>query len=103
MAIEINGLPSSSVHQAGDSGKGGEPLEVPAPRTQSTSAGSSDTVSLTQRASQLDQLERSVSSQPVVDTQRVEAIRKAISDGSFEVDPARTADKLIQFESSLDR
>lgn len=103
MAIEINGLPSGSVPQAGDAGKGGEPLEVPAPRTQGNPQGGSDTVNFTQRASQLEQLERSVSSLPVVDTQRVESIRKAIADGSFEVDPARTADKLVQFEEALDR
>jgi len=62
-----------------------------------------DTVSLTETSAQLRSLESSLASLPVVDTQRVEAIKLAIADGSYQVDAQTVADKLIDFEAILDR
>ena len=39
--------------------------------------------------------------QPVVDNQRVDAVRQAISDGSFEVNPTRIADQLLSLERAI--
>ena len=36
---------------------------------------------------------------PVIDFDRVEAIRQAAADGTYEIDTERTAAKLIQFEA----
>jgi flagellar biosynthesis anti-sigma factor FlgM len=36
---------------------------------------------------------------PVIDFDRVEAIRKAITGGTYQIDTERTAAKLIQFEA----
>jgi anti-sigma28 factor (negative regulator of flagellin synthesis) len=33
-----------------------------------------------------------------VDTGRVESVQRALATGTFQVDPARTADKLMQLE-----
>ena len=38
---------------------------------------------------------------PVVDAKRVEQIKQAIDNGSYEVDPVKVADKLMQFEHIL--
>jgi len=62
-----------------------------------------DTVSLTETSAQLRSLESSLASLPVVDTQRVESIKQAIADGSYQVDAQTVADKLIDFEATLDR
>jgi negative regulator of flagellin synthesis FlgM len=64
-------------------------------------AGGGDRVDLTGEARQLQQLERQIASQPVVDRQRVEAVRNAIQDGTFKVDAERIADKLTTLEQAL--
>ncbi|HHJ15231.1 MAG TPA: flagellar biosynthesis anti-sigma factor FlgM [Gammaproteobacteria bacterium] len=60
-----------------------------------------DRVSLTGEARQLRELEASLASHPVVDSQRVAAVRSAVEDGSFTIDPQRIADKLISLEEAL--
>lgn len=62
-----------------------------------------DTVSLTETSAQLRSIESSLSALPVVDTQRVEAIKLAIADGSYQINAASVAEKLIDFEQILDR
>jgi negative regulator of flagellin synthesis FlgM len=66
-----------------------------------SSSGSTQNVSLTDTAAKLRQLEAQIANQPVVDTQRVESVKKAISDGSFKVDSHRVADKMAEFENLL--
>jgi negative regulator of flagellin synthesis FlgM len=66
-----------------------------------SSSGPAHEVSLTDTAAKLRQLEAQIANQPVVDTQRVESVKKAISDGSFKVDSNRIADKMAAFESLL--
>jgi negative regulator of flagellin synthesis FlgM len=68
---------------------------------ESGKSSTSDTVSLSDNAVQLGKLQNSVVSMPVSDTQRIEQVKQAIRDGSYEIDPARVADKLMQFESIL--
>ena len=70
----------------------------------STNPGSaSDTVSLTGTASQLRSLEQHLASLPVVDIQRVDSVKREISNGTFEIDPPRIADKMIQIESAINQ
>jgi negative regulator of flagellin synthesis FlgM len=61
--------------------------------------GSTDKVSLTEMASKLQSLERSLADVPQVDKQRVESVREAIDSGTYQVNDHRVAEKLIQFES----
>ena len=69
----------------------------------STSSAATDTVSLTGTASQLRSLEQQLSSLPVVDIQRVDAVKREISNGTFEIDPPTIADKMIQIESAINQ
>ncbi|MFQ5643463.1 MAG: flagellar biosynthesis anti-sigma factor FlgM [Thiogranum sp.] len=66
-----------------------------------TTGGSSDQVSLTGEARQLQELETRLASEPVVDSQRVETIRNAVENGTFTVNPDRIAEKMIGLEEAL--
>ena len=60
-----------------------------------------DTVSLTDTATHLKSLEKQLASQPVVDKERVEAMKQKIASGSFRVDPARVAEKMLNLEGMI--
>jgi negative regulator of flagellin synthesis FlgM len=106
MSNEINGLPPSlaaKLHEAGRQKTAGvreEPPSRPAGRGgPNTPAG--DSVSLTETAARLQVLENRLKDDPGVDSKRVEALRQAIADGSYRVDPQRVADRLLAFEQAL--
>jgi len=79
----------------------GNPVQHVAGKENKSSSGPANEVSLTDTAAKLRQLEAKVASQPVVDTQRVESVKKAIATGSFKIDSGRVADKMAEFESLL--
>lgn len=61
----------------------------------------SDTVSLTNTATQLQSLQQTLSEVPEVNSEKVEALRAAIADGSYTVDANEVAQNLIEFEQQL--
>ncbi|AJE14763.1 flagellar biosynthesis anti-sigma factor FlgM [Stutzerimonas balearica] len=67
--------------------------------SQETGAAAGEPVQLSPEAQRLQQATEQLSQQPVVDQARVERIRQAISDGTYEIDPKRLAAKLTAFES----
>jgi negative regulator of flagellin synthesis FlgM len=104
MAIEINNVPPSSaqVSEVG-SHRGGTtptPTEKVAEKN-STPVPAGDQVSLTPEAQQLRNLEQQVAAQPVVDTQKVEAVKQSLANGSFEINPDRIAGKMMSLERAL--
>lgn len=105
MPIEINGQNNNPV-QTDRQTRPENSVGRSEPTVEQGSTGrpsTADTVSLTETSAQLRSIESSLASLPVVDTQRVEAIKLAIADGSYEVDSASIADKLIDFEQILDQ
>ena len=106
MTIEITGQ-SGNPNSLKAKGEGAEVSvarqEPTAPQDETGPPSTSDTVSITDAAARLQSLENTLAELPVVDTQRVEAVKQAISSGSFEVDSARIADKLLNFEQALSR
>lgn len=54
-----------------------------------------DSVDLTGGARQLQDLQSAVAATPVVDSDRVAALREAIANGSYPIDPQRIADGLL--------
>jgi len=71
------------------------------PGNTSSGISATDSVNLTGEARQLQALEARIASEPVVDSQRVEAVRTAVDNGTFTIDPARIADKMISLEQAL--
>lgn len=65
------------------------------------SANASDQLSLTTSAQLLKELSEAVESSSGFDRDRVAAIKQALEDGSYRVDAARIADKLLKLEDQL--
>jgi len=66
------------------------------PTTPQSNAGNGPRVQLSPLGSQLAGIEASLANVPVVDSQRVDEIKQAISDGRFKVNPDVIADKLLE-------
>jgi flagellar biosynthesis anti-sigma factor FlgM len=73
-------------------------------QSEAQAAGASqtgDTVTLTSSARSLQKIEEAVAKAPVVNASKVAAMKQAINSGTYQIDSARVADKLLQFESGL--
>ncbi|MBY7731748.1 MULTISPECIES: flagellar biosynthesis anti-sigma factor FlgM [Vibrio] len=62
---------------------------------------SKDAVSLSQQSKAIGQLQQDMAAQPSFDTVKVAAIKEAIANGSYTVDPEKLADNMIKFENEL--
>jgi len=101
MSIDINGISSAKVHAPPDDGNVKQQSEQTQAKTETGVPSTADTVSISDNAAQLGKIGNSIDASPVVDAKRVEQVKQAISDGSYKVDAAKVADKLMQFESIL--
>jgi negative regulator of flagellin synthesis FlgM len=104
MAIDnIKGLPPARVQNDGGDGrvKARSDESRTASRREESPSSTADTVSFTDAARRLRELEKSVAGLPVVDAQRVDAVKKSLEDGAYQVRPERVADKLVSFEGAL--
>jgi negative regulator of flagellin synthesis FlgM len=74
-----------------------------AARTKTNTAGSAkqDSVSLSDTSAQLNALETSVNQSSGFDTAKVDAIKQAISEGRFKINPERIADGLLSYSRDL--
>lgn len=104
MSNEINGsgapppvVPKESTGSASSINQQNPNVGRPSP----PASGGADTLNLTGAASQLQQLESTIAEMPVVDTQRVREVQQSLASGSMQVDPAKVAAKMLQFESDL--
>jgi negative regulator of flagellin synthesis FlgM len=64
-------------------------------------ASSGDTVNVSRSGLLMSRLQEIVHNTPAVDTQRVAALKNAVSSGSYEIDDQKTADKLLRYERTL--
>jgi negative regulator of flagellin synthesis FlgM len=60
-----------------------------------------DTVSFTDTATQLQSLQQTLADALAVNTDRVSALKAAIAEGSYNVDPAELANNMIKFEQQF--
>lgn len=104
MSIDIKGTPDRNIANLVELGKNAQDRAQPTPAEQTSGkASTADTVSLTDAAKQIADLQNTVADLPVVDSKRVEAIKQALAAGTYEIDAGRVADKLAGFETELDQ
>jgi len=104
MAIEISGQHPAQLSNAKAETKGQVGRTDPTlPKQQTGQPSSPDTVTLTDTAKQLHKLEATIADMPIVDTARVEDVKKAIHNGQFLINSHRVAEKMLSFESLLGR
>ena len=102
MVSEIQGSNSSVVQSTDNrSNQVNQKKGDESKKTEASAPAASSNVNLTQSASSLQALEKSIAAAPEVDQQKVDAVRKAINEGSYKVDSERTASKLIDFDTAL--
>lgn len=102
MVIDFNTGGANSAarsHQAGATVGKRDVAERPATNDQGSSTSAADSqVRLSNQAQQLQAIEERLREQPEVNSARVDQIKQAIADGSYQVDSNRIADKLIALE-----
>jgi len=64
-------------------------------------AQSKDHVTLTDSARSLQKIEEAVAKTPVVNAEKVAAVKHAISSGNYKIDAGRVAGKLLKYERGL--
>lgn len=60
-----------------------------------------DKLSLTNTAAQLQSLQQNLADAPIVDNARVSALKAAIAEGNYTVEPTKLANNMINFEQQL--
>jgi len=101
MAIDIAGKMATSLPTPHSENVQVSQNEPTAAQDESGIPSSLDTVSITDNANKMQQLHSEIKSLPVIDVQRIESIRKELSEGNFNTDPRRVAEKLMTFEATL--
>jgi negative regulator of flagellin synthesis FlgM len=64
-------------------------------------AQNKDQVTLTDSARSLQKIEEAVAKTPVVNADKVAAVKHAVSSGNYQVDAGRVAGKLLKYERGL--
>ena len=93
-SIDVGGAATTSAREA-------SATQAPSPDSSNESRQSQSAVSITSTASLLARLQQALAAQSPVDPERVEAISRAISSGTYTVHVDRIAQGLIQLERSL--
>ena len=75
--------------------------KAPEASSASPPQGSNDSVSLSGEAQVLQRLTDQINAAPDVDLDKVEAIKQAISEGRFEVNPEKIAERMLEQDSLL--
>jgi negative regulator of flagellin synthesis FlgM len=100
MANKINGIDGRPVPVGG-----GAPVarsrDATADGKKADAAGSVSNIDVSDTARTLAALESRIGTLPVVNESRVEAVRRAMDEGRYHVDPQRVADKMLRFEVDL--
>lgn len=87
--------------------KGSNSSTAVADKAQNEGSGTAPTaqtgnqLTLSDSARTLQKIEEAVAKAPVVDSQKVAAVKQSISAGTYQIDSGRVASKIMKFESGL--
>lgn len=83
--------------------RGEEPTRSPRgePAAPAPAAAPTDLVSLTEPARRLGELSREAAAGEAIDMGRVEAVKQALEDGVYQIDPRKIAERLLTLEQSI--
>lgn len=101
MQVDNNGVQARIAAEALEANKVSPKSQTKDKNAAASASGAADKLSLTSEAAQIRAMESQIAELPVVDTQRVEAVQQALATGNFQVDPAKVAEKMLNFESGL--
>jgi len=93
---KANQASSGKTGASAKSGKGSGSAKAP-PKQQANE----DSVSLTDAAGRLQQIEQSLNEIPIVDSARVDNISQSIDDGQYQINDDKIADRIIKSESAI--
>lgn len=106
MSNDIRGVSDTLAQISDVAAKARKPEHLESTRSAEVRSGAvqtaDDAVSLTDTASKLQKLEGSLASVPVVDDKRVAEVRKAVNEGTYQIDHKSVADKFAKFEGLMD-
>ena len=105
MVIDTNNInPSGGTNNARSRGVPAAPAtsaKAPAASTESAVANSKDNVVLSPEAQNLTRLQAKINVLPDVNLDRVAAIKQAIAEGRFEINPERIAENMLNQDELL--
>lgn len=94
-------LPPSTGAAGGTQGADKSQAAPPAAGATPAASTGADTVNFTGPALTLQKLSEAVAKAPVVNTEKVAAVKQSIQNGTYQVNAGSVADKILQFESNL--
>jgi negative regulator of flagellin synthesis FlgM len=101
MANKISGIDGRPVQVGGGSPVSRSRDATSGDRKTTESGTAVSNIDVSDAARALAALEDKISTLPVVNESRVDAVRRAMDDGRYHVDPQRVADKMMRFEVDL--
>jgi negative regulator of flagellin synthesis FlgM len=69
--------------------------------TSASTSQTGDHVTLTDSARSMQKIEEAVARTPVVNAAKVDSIKQAVQNGTYQIDSGRVAGKMLQFERGL--
>ncbi len=96
----INGVSRSNIPVVpGVTSDGAKTNSAKAQSSQNT--GAADVVNLTNAAETLQQLEKSLASDALISSEKVESIKQALNSGDYKINPDLIAEKFLEVERAL--
>ena len=103
MAINnINNLANNRLQNTGSS-QGANTKQATSSPDNRAATVKTDSVSLTNEAQQLQQMQKNLNSASTGNESRVESLKKAVANGEYQVNSEAVAKKMFSFESTLDK